>query len=445
MIPRRILPPLLCAWPLCAAAQEPLPPAVPHAGACHSGAYALADGSSLVISPKDAPDLRYRTLAGASGTLYPAGDGGYASGEGWAVREPVTLRVAFGACGAGTVRVQRDGNSPIEGRRVPLRTIPVSFASGAETLYGELVLPALHPPRAAVVLQYGSGRESAVVYNFLQHLLPLRGIAVFVFDKRGTGRSTGGYTADIRTLADDMAAGAGAMRARQELHGVPLGLMGESQGGWVAPLAATRVPADFVVVSYGLAVSMLEEDRQEVAQALRAAGHGPEVLARGDTLHTAVARVMVSRFGEGLDELERLKARYRGESWFGDTGGDLTRLLASTPAERMGEIRALFDFPYDLEHDPMPVLERLTVPQLWILAGADTEAPHETTLANLRRLQARGAPVEVTVFPGAEHGMVVVEQAPGGARLAGRHAHGYFDRLIGWILEQAAREGEPGR
>jgi len=53
--------------------------------------------------------------------------------------------------------------------------------------------------------------------------------------------------------------------------------------------------------------------------------------------------------------------------------------------------------------------------------------------------------VEVTVFPGAEHAMIAVEQAPGGPRLAGRHAEGYFDRLIGWILEQAAREGEPGR
>lgn len=433
----------LGALPFAAAAQEPLPPAVHHDGACHSGAYAMADGSSLVISPKDAPDLRYRTLDGASGTLYPAGDGRYESGEGWSVRTPVALRVEFGACGAGTLRLRREGTAGIEGRRVPLPTTPVAFTSGDVTLYGELVLPAAVPPRAAVVLQYGSGRESAVVYNFLQHLLPLRGIAVFVFDKQGTGRSTGRYTADINTLADDMAAAAATVRGRAELRGVPLGLMGESQGGWVAPLAATRSPADFVVVSYGLAISMLEEDRQEVAQALAAGGYGPQVLAAGDSLHVAAARVMVSRFGEGLEELERLAARYRAEPWFAAMGGDFTGRLVSTPAERMGEMRALFDFPYDLAYDPLPVIGRLAVPQLWLLAGDDTEAPHASTLANLRRLQDRGASLDVVVFPGADHGIIAVEQGPDGRRLAGRHAAGYFDRLIEWILRQGTRGDVP--
>jgi pimeloyl-ACP methyl ester carboxylesterase len=418
------------ALPLSLHAQEPPPP-----GACHGGAYAMGDGSSLVITPSDAPNLRYRSLDGASGRLYPVSGNGYESGEGWAVREPVTLRVEFGACGEGRIRVQREGASAVEGRRVPLPVTPVSFASGGDTLYGELVMP-VGRPRAVVVLQYGSGRESAVANNFVQHLLPLRDIAVFVFDKRGTGRSAGGFSADASELADDMAAAARAVRERQELRGLPLGLMGESQGGWVAPLAATRGPADFVVVSYGLAVSMLEEDRQEVAQSLRARGYGPDVLARGEALHRATARVIVSRFREGMDEVERLKAAYRDEPWFAELEGDFTGTLASTPAERMDEVRAAFDFPYDVEYDPLPVIERIAVPQLWLLAGADTEAPHEATLARLRPLQARGLPLEVVVFPDAEHGMIAVEPGPDGPRLAGRHAPGYFDRLIEWILRQ---------
>ncbi|HST63428.1 MAG TPA: alpha/beta hydrolase [Longimicrobium sp.] len=381
------------ALPLSLRAQEPPPP-----GACHVGAYAMADGSSLVVTPSEAPNLRYRSLDGVSGRLYPVSENGYESGEGWSVREPVTLRVEFGACGEGRIRVGREGASAaVDGRRVPLRVTPVSFASGGETLYGELVMP-IGRPRAAVVLQYGSGRESAVLNNFVQHLLPLRDIAVFVFDKRGTGRSTGGFSADASTLADDMAAAARAIRGREELRGLPLGLMGESQGGWVAPLAATRGPADFVVVSYGLAVSMLEEDRQEVAQGLRARGYGADVLARGEELHRATTRVIVSRFREGMDEVERLKAAYRDEPWFAELEGDFTGTLAATPAGRMDEVRAAFDFPYDVEYDPLPVIERIAVPQLWLLAGADTEAPHEATFARLRPLQARGLPLEVVVF-----------------------------------------------
>lgn len=158
--------------------------------------------------------------------------------------------------------------------------------------------PARRKPRAVVVLQYGGGQESAVTDNFVQHLLPLKDIAVFVFDKRGTGRSTGSFSAHIGMLSDDLVAAIRSVRARASVKDIPLGVMGESQGGWVAPLAATKAPVDFVVVSYGLAVSMLEEDREEVAQALRTKGYGADVLARGDEIHRATARVMLSRFSE---------------------------------------------------------------------------------------------------------------------------------------------------
>ena len=69
---------------------------------------------------------------------------------------------------------------------------------------------------------------------------------MFVYDKRGTGKSTGRFTVDFSELADD--AIAAVAQARKLLPNVPVGLMGESQGGWIAPLAAARSPVDFVVV-----------------------------------------------------------------------------------------------------------------------------------------------------------------------------------------------------
>lgn len=406
-------------------------------GTCHTGAYALSDGTEFVVQPSDADNLRYHFLDGTSGRLYRVSENSYETGDGWAVREPVTLRVEFGGCNDGVVRMDRGSLPGLEGRKITLPKTPISFDSGSIRLYGELVMPVEEQPRAVVVLQYGSGRDSAVVNNYVQYLLPLRDIAVFVFDKRGTGRSTGEYSIDITPLARDLAAAVAAVRAQGGLNGIPLGLMGESQGGWVAPLAATMTPVDFVVVSYGLGITMLEEDRLEVAQSLRMSGYDAEVLARGEELHRAAAKVMMSRFSEGLDELERLKAAYSGEPWFAEIGGDFTSLLTSTPAERMPEVQALFDFPYDLAYDPLPILEELDIPQLWILAGEDTEAPHETTLAVLRQLESGGAPIEVAVFPDAEHGMIAVERGPEGRRLAGRTAEGYFELLFDWIGAQA--------
>lgn len=428
------------ASPLSAAAHEP---AVP--GTCHVGAYAMSDGSHVLIEPSDAPNLRYRFLDGVSGKLFPVSRGKYESGEGWSVSEPVTARVAFGTCGEGLIRFQRTHAPELKGSKVPLPTIPIEFDSGDLTLYGELVMPLHREPRAVVVLQYGSGRDSAVVNNYVQYLLPLKDIAVFVFDKRGTGRSEGALTIEIGTLADDMVAAVQAVRAEAGAEHVPLGLMGESQGGWVAPLAATKTPVDFVVVSYGLAISMLEEDRQEVAQGLRARGYGEDVLAIGDEIHRAAAKVMVSRFSDGLEELERLKATWRDEPWFAHLAGDFTNVLTSTPAERMHEAQALFDFPYDLAYEPLPVIASLTIPQLWILAGQDTEAPHESTLARVRKLEERGLPIDVVVFPHAEHGMIAVETDERGKHLAGRMAEGYFELLFDWISRQSAsnQHGSP--
>lgn len=419
----RFLAFLLFLCPLAAIAAPEDPP-----GMCHAGAYALSDGSKLVISPSDSPNLRYRFTDGRAGKLFPTGEHTYESGDGWSAREPVMLWAEFGPCGEGRLRFD-DGARPLTGRRIDLPTTALPFTHDDATLYGEIVMPTNGAPAAVVVLQYGSGKDSAVTYNYLQYLLPLYGIAVYVFDKRGTGRSTGDFTMEIPAMAADVAAAVEAVRAR--VGELPIGVMGESQGGWVVPLAATRVPVDFVVVSYGLAITMLEEDRQEVAQELKARGYGPEILARADEVQAAAARVIQSRFTEGMDELRRLKEKYGKEEWFRHLGGDFTGPMVSSDDADLAGIKAMFDFPYDLAYDPLPALRKLDRPQLWVLAGRDTEAPHETTLEILRDLQKDGRPIDIALFPNADHG--IIELAGSGDALAGRHSEGYFDLLAHWI------------
>jgi len=399
------------------------------AEACRFGAYRLSDGMELTIEPRDLPSLRYRMRDGVGGALYPTDSDHYEGGDGWSTREPVTVRATFAGCDLASL--QRGDGPALAAQRVRLPKHPITFASGGERIYGELVMPERGRPKALVVLHYGSGRESAVLDNFVQHMLPLDGIAVFVFDKRGTGRSTGDFTADFHVLARDMAAAIDAVRARPEASGVRLGVMGESQGGWVAPLAASLRKVDFVVAAYSLAVSPIAEDRDEVAQTV--APYGPKALAQAQTLHEAAMRVAASHFEDGVEELERLKALYRDEPWFKGVGGDFTSLLASTHAEKLAEVKALFNYPISLDYEPEPVLAALRTPMLWVLAGKDTEAPHEATRAVLERLQAKGSPIDIAVFPNADHALIEVADGPAGRRYLGRQSPGYFDLLADWI------------
>ncbi|MEP7061008.1 MAG: alpha/beta hydrolase [Betaproteobacteria bacterium] len=108
-----------------------------------------------------------------------------------------------------------------------------------------------------VVLVHGSEHDSARDFYSLQRQLPTEGIGVFVYDKRGTGASGGRYSQSNLLLANDAIT---AVREAKRLAGDRAGRIGYqagSQGGWVAPLAATIEPVDFIIVGFGLAVSPL--------------------------------------------------------------------------------------------------------------------------------------------------------------------------------------------
>lgn len=397
--------------------------------ACHSGAYQFDRGNDyIVISPSDEGALRYRLPDGRSGRLYPDDDRHFHGGPGWASREPRIAEGVFDGCPGKRLEFHlKDGPSGVA-QRMSVTKTPASFSSIGNTLYGELYAPP--KPKALVVLVFGSGQDSAVTFNYVQHLLPIYDIAVFVYDKRGTGKSTGRFTVDFSELADD--AIAAVAQARKLLPNVPVGLMGESQGGWIAPLAAARSPVDFVVVSYGLAISPLEEDREEVLGELRAKHYDESIMAKGRELTAITGRIMLSRFTDGLDDLAKFKAAHADEKWLREVEGDFTGPLLRSPDDQFTELRALLGFDAILDYDAQAALRRVRTPMLWVIAGEDTEAPPVPTLEFVRKLQAEPTQLDIAVFPHADHGIIEMEER-GGERVAIGQSQGYYDLLASWI------------
>jgi alpha-beta hydrolase superfamily lysophospholipase len=396
-----------------AAAEEP-------PNACYSGAYRLGN-DYILITPSDEGALRYRVPDGRSGRLYPDDDRHFHGGPGWASREPRIAEAVFDGCPGKRIEFRlKDGPSGIA-QRVAVTRTPTTFTSIGNTLYGELFAP--EKPQALVVMVFGSGQDSAVAYSYVQHLLSYYGIAAFVYDKRGTGKSTGRFTVDFSELADDALAAMAHARSLLNAPGVPVGLMGESQGGWIAPLAAVRAPADFVIVSYGLAISPLEEDRFEVMNELRAKRYDDSVVAKGRKLTDITGRIMLSRFTDGLDDLRKFKAAHADAKWLQEVEGDFTGPLLRSPDDQFVELRKLLDFDAILDYDAQAALRRVRVPMLWIVAGKDTEAPPAPTLEFLRTLQPEPPQLDIAVFPNADHGILEDD----------RQSTGYHDLLVKWI------------
>ncbi|MBZ5616827.1 MAG: alpha/beta hydrolase [Acidobacteriia bacterium] len=396
-------------------------------GDCRIGAYRLTDGSVVDIGPSDADALRWRRFDGTTGKLHKATDGSWSSTLGFTDKRDGKT-VTFSDCANGETSF-----NGINGHRIAFDVIETTFIGDGVKLVGRLVLPKSGGQTPILVLIHGSEDDSARDWYPLQRLLPAEGVGAFVYDKRGTGGSGGKYSQDFSLLANDAVA---AMREARRLAGARagrLGYFGTSQGGWVAPMAATRAPVDFVIVGFGLAFSVIDEDQQEVALEMRLKGHSPEEIATAQEVAAAAEAVFESGFTKGFERFDAVRAKYRNEPWYKDVHGNYTHFILPYNSEaelrEKGKALNFAEMGTPFRYDPMPTLRAVKAPQLWILGEDDLEAPCAPTASRIKALGAQGRPVTLAIFPHAEHGIYEFETKADGERDDTRNADGYFAML----------------
>lgn len=388
---------------------------------CEVGAYGAPDQDIVVLEPKDwilAPGMGYLLLDGRYGsTLAPT--------------SPVT-------CGAGYVLLKPENSEQIRlDKRAFKRTREEVPVAGA-VLVGDLLEPTgpgTSPVRPLVVMVHGSETEPAIGNN-RAYLLAAQGVTVFTYDKRGTGQSGGFYTQNFELLADDAAA---AMQHAQNLARGRFdrsAYWGQSQGGWVAPLAATRSKVDFVAVGFGLVASPIDEDRDQMLLEAQTLGLGVPEKQQIRRLSQATATIVSSHFTSGFAALDALRKETGDEKWVGlingEYSGDMLR-MSDSDLRRVG--RAVFDnLEIIWDYRSAPVLSRLKTPLLWTIAEKDREAPVDETVAALTNLQKQGKPFDVYVFPDTDHGMYEFIEKSDGSRSNTRVTDGYFKFIGDWIL-----------
>ncbi|MFK8030015.1 MAG: alpha/beta hydrolase family protein [Gammaproteobacteria bacterium] len=337
-------------------------------------------------------------------------------------------------CGEGSLRIER---LQLLTKR-PLHITNTRFESNGVMLAGQLLEPVdAGPDTTLVVLAHGSeelGWIEAVSYPYQ---FVGRGVSVFVYDKRGTGNSAGSYSQNFPQLADDLvAASREAKRLARGRFG-RFGLFGFSQGGWIAPLGAERSGADFIGIGYGLVVDILEEDASQVELELREAGYGDDVLAKAKDITNVTARLAVSSYSDGLEELDALRASHGGEAWYPIVRGGFTGVLLGMSTDELRDKGIpMFDrLNIDWSIKPMDVLRDVKVPQFWVLAGEDREAPIAKTLERLETLRGEGSDITIFMFPNTDHGMWEFEQKPDRTRNYTRVVDGYYDLLADWAKD----------
>lgn len=189
-------------------------------------------------------------------------------------------------CAAAVVGAQ-DGPPPFA---VPVE--PVSFANVTVRLAGGFLKPEGSGPFPAVVLVHGAGPATAAEPAFRVHANAFvrGGFAVLVYDKRGSGQSTGVLsTSDYDDLAADIEAGVRLLRTRPDVAPDEIGVLGRSEGGWTGALAASRDPKiAFVIMSSGSAIRPSEQTMYATERALQAAGASPQEAKSGTEAKAAL-------------------------------------------------------------------------------------------------------------------------------------------------------------
>ncbi|GAA3677316.1 alpha/beta hydrolase [Nonomuraea antimicrobica] len=173
-----------------------------------------------------------------------------------------------------------------------LTSAEVSFrGSGNLLLHGSVISPAgAEDERAGVVLVHGAGTGTSREKLLGEAVAFARqGMSVLIYDKRSEGYST--FKRSYAQLADDALGAVETLRRQPGVDPGKVGIWGLSEGGWVAPIAASRSShISFVILVGANAVDPLRQQSWAVAAGLRKAGVSGSLVDRAEpTLYRVIA------------------------------------------------------------------------------------------------------------------------------------------------------------
>lgn len=302
-------------------------------------------------------------------------------------------------------------------RPFPYTTEEVSYAAGDVKIAGTLTVPQGPGPFPAVLLISGSGPQdrNGASYGHQPLLviadhLSRHGIAVLRVDDRGVGGSTGNV--DEATTADfarDALAGVRFLKSHPRIALDRIGLLGHSEGGVVAPLAASQSPdVAFIVLLAGTGVPGAEIVRRQAELIARAKGVPEEAIQRSQE---ALRRTFTVLRAEPDRAARTASLRPLGKDLLVTLSEDQIKTLGGLGAAGDAVIKGIDTpwFRYFIDYDPRPALRKVKVPVLALNGTLDLQVPPDPNLPEIKKAlkQAgdRGMRGDVTVrlLPGLNH------------------------------------------
>ncbi|HAV78673.1 MAG TPA: hypothetical protein DCX53_15095 [Anaerolineae bacterium] len=272
-----------------------------------------------------------------------------------------------------------------------------SFFNQNIKLAGTLYKPNSNQPSPAIVVVHhaSGGEQSDPFYNHLKNELPKHGIAVLVFDRRGSGASEGDFeSVDFEELAGDVVSAVEYLESRPDIDKSKIGLHGTSQGGWIAPIAAVKKPdIAYIIAVSASGVSPARQMDYGVAFHLEQDGFDKNVIDK-----TVELRGLVNEYFRGQVSRDTVLAelrRYESEPWF-----EKGYLYSSD--ELPVDITQSKWF-HEMDYEPLSVWKEVAQPTLFLFAEIDEWVPVEESMENYRLATSQNKDVTMKQILGSDH------------------------------------------
>lgn len=322
-------------------------------------------------------------------------------------------RIALAGQGAA---VANEPGEPSESEGLRYREEEIHFSNGELNFTGTLTLPSGQGPFPAVILITGSGpqdRDEELFgfkpFRIIADYLARQNVAVLRYDDRGVGGSTGNVSDSTSAdFATDVLAAVQYLHGREEIDGAMIGALGHSEGGMIAPIAASSGDLAFLVLIAGPAMPGGEILRRQT-ELILAADNEPEekrqIQRRNQEL--LITAIRTEKGWDNLREIWLKQIRTAVEELpksRKDEIGDLDAYAAELVEKRMSRMQAPW-FRYFISYDPEPALERLEVPVLAIFGELDLQVPAKANSERMARALQRGGNkhFRIEVLPHANH------------------------------------------
>ncbi|MDN3596930.1 alpha/beta hydrolase family protein [Zunongwangia endophytica] len=283
------------------------------------------------------------------------------------------------------------------------------------TYSGTLVLPKHKKHYPLVFLLNGSGQQERnytyaghQFFTVLADALAREGIASFRMDDRGIGETTGDFEhSTIEDFVQDLEAAKSFIKSQDKIDHSFLGIIGHSEGGVVASIAASRnKDFEFMLSLSGVGVNGLQILDLQNSAILKSMNIEDSLVEHHMELYNFLFKTVYN-----LQEEDSLKLQLEQavNNWMQDKDEDLLKSMGLANGREKNLIYRFHKeakkdaYQYMIRYNPKDYLPKIEIPVMVLNGAEDIQVPAEENVAGFQKYLSKSTNFASKIYPNLNH------------------------------------------